>query len=1164
MAGSLHVVLWMGPLRGQKMATDGSVGQDRFLTIARRRVALNQGIKNQKRRWLAALISVAKPNAAWILPALISPVMVSGMLGNSVAQNPPAQTTSVAQPLAASAPLLTPELVMSKLDVAMEKASSNDLKAAASAFAEALRGRSKLASKDARVEARLAEIDVALRNKGITKQQVIDALATLSPLPANPAPDVAKSEPSAGLQPLPTAMPQLPPVLPAYSISDAGKDPVQPGVFVPATDRTRTQPAAAAVQVASESTIPMPIQRGGAGGDELYRRGIEALSQGQTKEAYELFQEAWKFQGEMDPLLRNQLRDKLTVMSANSRANESGAVDQRSPEEQQQLAANQRMISEVTGEIHAAEANREAEPEVVAERLQALRIRVSQADLDGATRKQLLTLVDRSITAHQIYMTQNKAAINQNMINRQVTEKLALDDETRYKTEQQVASLVETYQDLMDKGDYAEAEVVAKQVAAIDPNSTISRLLIANSRNARRNAEYELLRAQKEVGFIDSLNDVDRSAIPMSDENPLLFPDAKTWSETSKKRLRQTADARRGMSAAEAQIWDKLKQPILVDFKARPLTEVVQTLSEMTGISIHVDTQGLAMEGFTSEMPITLSLPSAITLRSALVLMLNSQNLDFVVANEVLTITSARNGAQAIREQVYNVRDLVLPIPNFVTDYNSGLGGALRNAYESMGRGLVVQSGPVPGALAAGTQLASASMDPNAGVLGQLNNQMPNIPGLPNGIPPQALLWGRQGMGNGPTYGAGNMGAIPMQTVGPQPLQGGAVIADFDTLMNLIQQTIAPDSWLANGGTSTITPYPANLSIVVSAPQTTHEKIVDLLESLRELQDLQVTIEVKFITLTDNFFERIGVDFDVKVDDNVRSIPNEDQGPSTVVGISTNLGNDGVPVFNTDLDLRLSQNSFGAVPPFGVFDPEAGASLGVAILSDLEMFFFMNAAQGDSRSNILQAPRVTMFDGQTASISDNVQTPFVTSLIPVVGDFAVAQQPVVVVLNEGTTLNVQAVVSPDKRFVRVTLNPTFSRINSVSTFTFDGTTTTRRSTSRSGNNVLDPDEGEVDDDDEEVETVRTGTTIQQPSFAQTTISTTVSVPDGGTILLGGIKRMREGRVERGVPILSKIPYVNRLFRNTAIGRETSTLMMTVTPRIIIQEEAEESILGVAP
>ncbi|HTI49454.1 MAG TPA: hypothetical protein VL475_00830, partial [Planctomycetaceae bacterium] len=74
---------------------------------------------------------------------------------------------------------------------------------------------------------------------------------------------------------------------------------------------------------------------------------------------------------------------------------------------------------------------------------------------------------------------------------------------------------------------------------------------------------------------------------------------------------------------------------------------------------------------------------------------------------------------------------------------------------------------------------------------------------------------------------------------------------------------------------------------------------------------------------------------------------------------------------------------------------------------------------------------------------------------------------------------------------------------------------------------------------------------------------TVSVPDGGTVLLGGVKRLREGRTMAGVPILNKIPYISRLFKNTGVGRETESLMMMVTPRIIIQEE-EEELLGVEP
>ena len=86
-------------------------------------------------------------------------------------------------------------------------------------------------------------------------------------------------------------------------------------------------------------------------------------------------------------------------------------------------------------------------------------------------------------------------------------------------------------------------------------------------------------------------------------------------------------------------------------------------------------------------------------------------------------------------------------------------------------------------------------------------------------------------------------------------------------------------------------------------------------------------------------------------------------------------------------------------------------------------------------------------------------------------------------------------------------------------------------------------------------------TVQQPIFGFTQVQTTVSVPDGGTILLGGVKRLKEGRVMAGVPILNKIPYISRLFKNTGVGREAQSLMMMVTPRIIIQEE-EEELLGV--
>ncbi|MEM7813165.1 MAG: hypothetical protein AAF532_16950, partial [Planctomycetota bacterium] len=99
--------------------------------------------------------------------------------------------------------------------------------------------------------------------------------------------------------------------------------------------------------------------------------------------------------------------------------------------------------------------------------------------------------------------------------------------------------------------------------------------------------------------------------------------------------------------------------------------------------------------------------------------------------------------------------------------------------------------------------------------------------------------------------------------------------------------------------------------------------------------------------------------------------------------------------------------------------------------------------------------------------------------------------------------------------------------------------------------------GGGDGDDDAVATI----TVQQPLQEFVTVQTTVSVPDGGTVLLGGIKRLRESRSQAGVPILNKLPYVSRLFKNTGVGRETESLMLMITPRIIIQEE-EEELLGI--
>ena len=53
-----------------------------------------------------------------------------------------------------------------------------------------------------------------------------------------------------------------------------------------------------------------------------------------------------------------------------------------------------------------------------------------------------------------------------------------------------------------------------------------------------------------------------------------------------------------------------------------------------------------------------------------------------------------------------------------------------------------------------------------------------------------------------------------------------------------------------------------------------------------------------------------------------------------------------------------------------------------------------------------------------------------------------------------------------------------------------------------------------------------------------------------------LKITAESRNEFGPPFLSKIPYLNRLFKNVGVGRDTTHVMIMVTPRIIINSEEE--------
>ena len=86
-------------------------------------------------------------------------------------------------------------------------------------------------------------------------------------------------------------------------------------------------------------------------------------------------------------------------------------------------------------------------------------------------------------------------------------------------------------------------------------------------------------------------------------------------------------------------------------------------------------------------------------------------------------------------------------------------------------------------------------------------------------------------------------------------------------------------------------------------------------------------------------------------------------------------------------------------------------------------------------------------------------------------------------------------------------------------------------------------------------------TILFPETEISRVETRVSVPDGGTLLLGGQKLTSEVEKESGVPIVSKIPIIGRLFRNRSVVKDSKILLVLVKPTIILQEEVEAEAIA---
>ena len=339
-----------------------------------------------------------------------------------------------------------------------------------------------------------------------------------------------------------------------------------------------------------------------------------------------------------------------------------------------------------------------------------------------------------------------------------------------------------------------------------------------------------------------------------------------------------------------------------------------------------------------------------------------------------------------------------------------------------------------------------------------------------------------------------------------------------DQLIQLITNTIAPMSWAAMGGQGTVEYFPMTMSLVVNQTPDIQEQVADLLAALRRLQEVEVSLEIRLVSVVDGVMERLGVDFNVnpKTDKNALECERLDVCPSACPKVS-------------------DQNPS---------PPPAGSEKGVVFLKEEQLKQWLETLQGD----VMQAPKLTLFNGQTAKIDIGETQYFVTGVEAIDN----GGQKTFVPKNEpkkmGFRLTAQPIVSPDRRSVQLNLHLEHTELASAMVPLFPVPVVVRP-TFEGGFITGKP--------------VVFTQFIQQPVFNVQAMEKNLTIPVGQTAILGGLKRVIETRNEFGPPVVSKIPYVNRLFKNVGYGREVRNFLVLVTPRVIVEEE-EGQVAGKGP
>jgi type II secretory pathway component GspD/PulD (secretin) len=366
-----------------------------------------------------------------------------------------------------------------------------------------------------------------------------------------------------------------------------------------------------------------------------------------------------------------------------------------------------------------------------------------------------------------------------------------------------------------------------------------------------------------------------------------------------------------------------------------------------------------------------------------------------------------------------------------------------------------------------------------------------------------------------------------------------ANVVTGDQLDTLIRNNVAPGSWDADPDNSLRI---SNGTMVVNQTPEVHEQIAKLLQDLREATGIMVDIQARFLSVEDNFLEDIGVDFrglgqpglgtNAFFNDFGDASTQSDLGNE--IGQGSDLGAFYDKSSNQEMRARVEELYDTTLGDEDVLVGSGGLSFQWTYLNNLQLQMVLRAVSKSERVELVTSPRITVHNTARGNLAVLNQVAYVQDFNVEIAQGSSIADPIVAVVQDGVVLDVRPVVSADRRFITLELRPTVAELRRPIAEIV--------TTLGSQNSV----------------------TIQLPEVDLRRVRTSIPMPDGGTVLLGGLKVSDRQDMNSGVPILNKIPLVSFFFDRKGHYVSNRKILVLLKAQILIPQELEPSEAQLRP